>query len=97
MIRFGVCTGADQLAAVIEAGYDYIELGLARIAALSDEEFATLERTIREAPIKAESYNGFFPGEIAIVGENMDMDVITAYVEKALSRTFDKDGNRREA
>ena len=86
MIRFGACTHADQLDAVIDAGYDYIELGLAKIAALSDEEFAKLEKTIQASPIKAESYNGFFPGEIAIVGDNTDMDVISAYVEKALSR-----------
>lgn len=86
MIRFGVCTSADRLDAVIEAGYDYIELGLAKIAALGEEEFAALEERIRTAPIKAETYNGFFPGEIPIVGEQVDMDAIAAYVEKALSR-----------
>ena len=86
MIRFGVCAGADRLDAVIEAGYDYIELGLSKIAAMCEEEFAALEEQIRKSPIKAESYNGFFPGEIAIVGENVDMDAIAAYAEKALSR-----------
>ena len=86
MIRFGVCAKAEQLDAVIEAGYDYIELGLSKIAALSDEEFAELEKLIQTSPIKAETYNGFFPVDIPIVGEAVDMDGIAAYAEKALSR-----------
>ena len=86
MIRFGVCAKPDQLDAVIEAGYDYIELGLSKIAAMSDEEFDTLEKQIQASPIQAETYNGFFPVDIPIVGENVDMEGIAAYAEKALSR-----------
>ena len=40
MIRFGVCAKFDQLDAVIEAGYDYVELNLSKVAALREDEFS---------------------------------------------------------
>ena len=86
MIRFGVCAKPEQLSAVIEAGYDYIELNLSKVTALIDEEFAELERTIQNAPIKAEAFNSFCPSGMLIVGENADPEAFAAYTEKALSR-----------
>lgn len=86
MIRFGVCAKSEQLNDVIEAGYDYIELNLTKIAALTDGEFAELEKHIQNSPLKAEAFNSFFPAELPIVGENADPKAIAAYVEKALSR-----------
>lgn len=86
MIRFGVCAKFEQLDAVIDSGYDYVEFNLSKVAALSDPEFAELEKRIQNSPLKAEAFNGFFPADFPIVGENAVPEAIAAYAEKALSR-----------
>ena len=86
MIRFGICAKFDKLNDIIKAGFDYIEPSLSYIAAMSDEEFAEAEKLIAASPLKAEAYNSFFPSSIKVVGENVDTDAITAYMEKAFSR-----------
>ena len=85
-MKFGVCTGAENLHAVERAGYDYVELNLASLTALDADSFSRLADTFDASGIKAESYNCFFPGGFSLVGENFDADRINAYVEKALAR-----------
>ena len=86
MMRFGVCTGIERLDAVAEAGYDYIELNLSKVAALTEEEFAVWEARIAASPLRAECFNSFCSGSLPLVGENADLEAIAAYAEKALSR-----------
>ena len=85
-IRYGVCAGEDVLQDVIDAGFDYIEMNLARLAGMSDGEFDTLAAAVDSSPIKAESFNCFFPGGIALVGESFDIEKVKNYVEKAICR-----------
>lgn len=86
MIRFGVCTGIENLGAVEEAGYDYIELNLYKLASLSEEEFAAWEAQIRASSLKAECFNCFCSSSLRLVGEDVDPEAIAAYAEKAFSR-----------
>ena len=71
-MRFGCClnmvsseadkgTGIDFIETLSEIGYDYVELPLAEMAALSEEEFLSLKRRIDRTGIKCEVCNNFFP------------------------------------
>ncbi|MEE0928681.1 MAG: sugar phosphate isomerase/epimerase family protein [Acutalibacteraceae bacterium] len=85
-IRFGVCTTIDKIPTIIDAGYDYIELCFASVVTMSDEEFEKTKNTLEKYNIKAESYNGFFPGDMRLTGEGVDFEKITAYIEKGMER-----------
>ncbi|MDO4740959.1 MAG: sugar phosphate isomerase/epimerase family protein [Eubacteriales bacterium] len=86
MIRLGVCTGPANLETVANIGYDYIEFGLASIAALSEEEFAALAEKIDCSPIKAEAYNGMLPASVPVTGPDVNASQQHEYLELAFSR-----------
>lgn len=69
-----------------EAGYDYMELPLAQVMELSNENFEVLLTQIRETGIPCEACNNFFPAYVRITGEDADMDKIRDYVRRALDR-----------
>ena len=79
--------GASYAKELSELGYDYIELPLNRVAALSDEQFSRLRDTLAEANIPCRSCNDFMPREYQIVGEDITSeDTLRRYLETAFSR-----------
>ena len=65
-MRFGYCMGINFLdgdmlvfEAVIEAGFDYVELPLSAISGLSAEKLSELKKALQAIPCKAA--NLFFP------------------------------------
>lgn len=86
MIRFGVCTKFEKLPLLEKAGYDYMEFALSSLEKRSDEEYAEFVKLVDASPLQVEAFNGFFPGDIALVGPEVDMERIAAYTEKALRR-----------
>ena len=87
-IRFGACIGTDtdKLAALAAAGYDYAEASIQAIAAMTDDEYESFAVCAKSCPITVEACNSFFPGEIKLVGEDMDPAAVASYTEKALDR-----------
>lgn len=96
-MRFGCClnmvsseadkgTGINFIETLSDIGYDYAELPLAEMAALSEEEFCSLKRRIDKTGIRCEVCNNFFPKTIRLTGENVNYTEILAYVEMALKR-----------
>jgi sugar phosphate isomerase/epimerase len=95
-MRFGCCgsmvakdpdkTGVEIVETLKEIGYDYIELSLAHISKLSDEEFLRLKDRLNTSGIKCEACNNFFPPEIKLTGWQADMKKIDKYLDLALSR-----------
>jgi len=91
-MRFGFCLGLGFLQddsaerklfdAVAEVGYDYVELPLSQVAELTKDEISKLETLLKTIPCRA--CNLFFPIEVAIVGADMDIPGIKAYLEKTL-------------
>lgn len=86
MIRLGVCTSAEHADLLAGIGFDYIELGLSGIAALSEEEFAALAEKMDSCPIRAEAYNGMLPQTVRITGTNVSASQQHEYLELAFSR-----------
>ena len=86
MIRLGICTSIGQAACMKEAGFDYVELGLSSIAALSDEEFETLYRQVKASVLPVEAVNSMMPGTYQIVKKEGLSEDILQYLEKAFGR-----------
>ncbi len=69
-----------------QAGFDYIELPIAKLVDLSEDEFNTVKNTINNSGIKCEAGNIFFPRELKIVGPDVDKKKITEHAKKASER-----------
>ena len=85
-IRYGVCTGFENLGEISRAGYDYIEANLTALEGMSQEDFSKIADLVDRSEIKAEAFNCFFPGQFSLVGPSRDLSAISYYVEKALAR-----------
>ena len=96
-MRYGCClnmiagssdkgTGIGFIETLAKAGYDYVELPLAEMTALTDAEFLELEGKVKASGIRCEVCNNFFPKTVRLTGDGVDHDGIMAYVERALKR-----------
>lgn len=84
-MRFGVCTMPDKLPQILDAGYDYIEPGFARIAAMSERDFAAARDAVLASPLRAEAFNMFFPGDISLYDDSAP-DRVAAYCAQGFAR-----------
>lgn len=87
-MRFGICTGLDNVNRLAEVGYDYIELGVrnALMPEADESEFKKIKERIAKAPIKPEAYAGFIPRDLRVVGDSVDFQRLSRYVENACRR-----------
>ncbi len=83
-MKFGCCISHEKFTDA--AMFDYVELGLSSIAALTDAEFDAVCQRIGESGVNAYACNGFFPGDIAIVGDNADWARIDDYAAMTAAR-----------
>ena len=86
-MRFGVCcTTVDYYPRIKELGYDYVEVGFATITTMEDEKFEKLVNGLKENGFKAETANGFFPGDKVLTGPEADHSFLVDYIEKGMQR-----------
>jgi sugar phosphate isomerase/epimerase len=87
-MRFGVCTSLDNIDILANAGYDYIELGVgASLMPLKSEaDFKPVQDKVVTSSLKPEAYAGFIPGELRVVGDNVDLQRLSNFVETACRR-----------
>lgn len=78
--------GIGSIPIIKKLGYDYVELGLSGISALSDEDFKKVLDTLKENDFPCEACNGFVPASVRLTGPEVDPEKIRAYLEKSLSR-----------
>lgn len=67
-------------------GYDYIELSMAHVAALTDEAFTRLKNRLDDSSLCCEACNNFFPPDVRLTGPNADLDRALEYVTRATAR-----------
>jgi sugar phosphate isomerase/epimerase len=86
-VLVGYCVGLKGLETAKAVGFDYVELGVSEIAALSDADFdAALER-VKQVGIPTPNANLFLPGSIRLTGpQATDPEQQMAYVRKAFAR-----------
>jgi D-psicose/D-tagatose/L-ribulose 3-epimerase len=95
-MRFGCCvnmlvpidqgTGVEIVERVAAAGFDYLELPLARIAALTAGEFAALRRRVEGTGLTTESCNDCFPPTLRLTGPVADRAEAVNYATAAFGR-----------
>ena len=85
-MRFGICTGLDNLELVASSGFDYVELSLASLSAMTDEEFTKAVRKVQASGIKVERCNLLFPKTLRVIGLEARPDAIRDYLVLAFDR-----------
>jgi len=71
---------------IVASGMDFIEPGLAKIAALSAEDFENACQRMETQRIRVQSVNWFLPPEIKVTGPDVDSAKCRAFLEHALAR-----------
>lgn len=80
-MRFGFCASAEQSALIAAAGYDYLEWPLAPMM-----EIPTEETVLAGLKLQPEAFNVFLPGDLKVVGTEVDPARQTRYLESAFAR-----------
>lgn len=88
MMRFGICTGLDNVNRLAEVGYDYIELGVKNglMPEANESAFEQIRERVAKALIKPEAYAGFIPRDLRVVGDSVDFTRLSRYVENTCRR-----------
>lgn len=95
-MRFGFCgnlvatgpdgTGIEFVEKIAQFGYDYVELPIAEMTALSEQEFSALKSRVAATGLRCESCNNFFPGTQRLTGPDVNDSTVEEYYTKALDR-----------
>lgn len=83
-MRWGCCTTVDNVALLENASYDYLELTMVSLA--DDEQYRRIQEVVSKSELAVEAFNVLLPGEIKVVGPEVDWDQIYAYIDKVLPR-----------
>ena len=94
-MRFGCClnmvstgadgTGIENIEKLKEAGFDYVELPLAELTRLNDSEREAIVGRLKASGISCEACNNMFPKTFRLTGQDVRMDEVLSYAEKALA------------
>ncbi|NMB25189.1 MAG: sugar phosphate isomerase/epimerase, partial [Firmicutes bacterium] len=74
----------DNVALLENASYDYLELTMVSLA--DDEQYRRIQEVVCKSELAVEAFNVLLPGEIKVVGPEVDWDQIYAYIDKVLPR-----------
>lgn len=85
-MRFGTCMPIEQAAFIAKLGFDYLEVSVAGLAEMTEEQFHDFLQKNKAAPIHAEAANCMFPGSMRLTGDDVDFDAIQAYADHAIGR-----------
>jgi D-psicose/D-tagatose/L-ribulose 3-epimerase len=78
--------GSERLDYLKKSGYDYVEMPLAQIMALSHIEFDELVEYVLSVGLPCEACNNFVPASHPITGNNVDFVKLEEYIDEALNR-----------
>ena len=85
-MKLGLCGTVEQAALIKACGYDYIEMNLSALTALSEADFYRTVHTLERNGLPCLACNVFMPGSVRITGKNVDPDATRQYVQAALTR-----------
>src|SRR5690625_2084179 len=87
-LEFGICVSNIEEAKIAEeAGYDFVESTVVSLVPEESEEaFQEVLKKYKELTIPVKACNVFLPGDLTIVGKNVDQKRMKKYVEYALNR-----------
>ena len=79
-------TGREFIERIKEVGFDYVELPLAQVSALSDKDFSSLVSQVENADIPVEACNNCFPVNLRLTGDSVDKDAVEKYIKEGFKR-----------
>jgi sugar phosphate isomerase/epimerase len=83
MYSFGWCRGVEEAEMLKRIGFDYIECTLASLKLENEAVFNEKLPLYVNSPIPVLAFNVFFPGDIKVVGPEVDEERVRRYVHKA--------------
>lgn len=86
-MRFGCCCSIEQAAVAHAAGFDYIECTVVSLLPEATEPiFAPVLEKYQAAPLPVSACNVFLPGDLKVVGPDVEWSRVEHYVRTALRR-----------
>ena len=86
MIRIGLRSEFEFVPEAAQLGFDYLELPLTRICALTDDEFEELADYIEAADINIEAMYDMLPGDLRVNGHDVRAKLQHEYLDRAFYR-----------
>ena len=84
-MRYGICTGPENLGLLEKLGYDYIEMSVTATMKLTEEEQEAYRRQLKESSVKCEVFNILFPKTMELLGGSVSEEALRAYLHKAMA------------
>ena len=84
-MRYGNCIShkdPGKIKILKQLGFDYVETGLSGLYASSEQEIADFIGALGENKLTCEAVNVFFPGDVALCGEDADFARAQDYVSE---------------
>jgi sugar phosphate isomerase/epimerase len=85
-MKLGFCGNVDLASSIKDWGYDYVELALASLAQLTDDEFAAAQHKLETSGLPCLACNVFLPRSVPVVGPSVDRAACSAYARTAMTR-----------
>jgi D-psicose/D-tagatose/L-ribulose 3-epimerase len=90
-LRYGVTQSGnyslfDHLNDLSQIGFDYVEPTVTSVMALSEADFAALRAKNDAGRIHVESMNVLLPGDLKVVGPDVDHSKLDPYIQQGLAR-----------
>lgn len=89
-MKLGVCVGPEMLPLLESLSFDYFEANFSWLAGLDDRTFHEKTALVEASPLRAEAFNGFFPGDIKLYAPDGNQEPLLAKVEAYCERGFDR-------
>ena len=86
MTAIGICTDFVNLPEAAGLGFNYAELSLRDIAALSEADFEALADYVRDAGIAVYACRDMLPDDLPITGQGVNATALHAYLDRAFGR-----------
>lgn len=83
MYTFGWCSEIQQAERLKGLGFDYIECALVSLNLENEEEYAERLPVFMNSPLPVSAFNIFFPGDLKVVGPEVEMERLQRYIHKA--------------
>ena len=85
-MQFGICSTIDRMKDGKDLGFDYLEMSVNKLAAMTEDEFLRVQVTAREVGLPTPTFNGLIPGSIPLLGEKADREQLEKYLHHAYGR-----------
>lgn len=84
-MRYGICTGLENLGLLENLGYDYIEVSVTAAMKLEPEVLERYQKQLKESKVKCEAFNILFPKTMELIDGNTGEEELKEYLHKAMS------------